>query len=410
MATAATLGLALASTAAVRIFLAEWRMQTVAQADLERAVRLAPGNADAWARLGALRDREGDAAGAAQALAEAVRLNPFQAPAWIDLGLHWELEGDVSRAERCLLQAVRADRSWAVQWALVNFYLRQGRQDQFWSSLRDALQGGRTDLDAAFDLCWRASQEPAEILQKGIPDAPEILRSYFRYLLDRGRKPGPEQVWLRLAPHLNSADLDLGLRYTDQLLEERRVAEAVQVWNGLSERRLLPFPPLDLVRGRPLVNGQFRFPPSGRAFDWRLVASEGIVFDRQSLGLEGSLRIRFSGAHAEEAALLWQWVPVLPDASYRLGFRYRTDSLPPDSGLVWTAWDDTTAGQVELGASSPLEAAEHWSEAQTIIRTRRQTQLIRLVFRYRRSEGTTRATGSVSLAGLRLTPLDEARP
>jgi hypothetical protein len=101
---------------------------------------------------------------------------------------------------------------------------------------------------------------------------------------------------------------------------------------------------------------------------------------------------------------------VLPDSGYRLGFRYSTDSLPPDTGLVWTAWDESAAPRAELATSSPLEAAGTWTDAQATFRTRRQTHLIRLVFRYRRSEGTTRATGSVSLAGLRWAPLEQARP
>jgi hypothetical protein len=184
----------------------------------------------------------------------------------------------------------------------------------------------------------------------------------------------------------------------------------VQAWNRLSARRLLPFPAIDLSSGRVLSNGQFQSAPSGRAFDWRLVSTEGIVFDRESLGLEASLKMRFSGAHPEHTELLWQWVPVLPDSRYRLSFRYRTDALPPDTGLAWTAWDETAPARAELAASPQLKAAETWIESTSLFRTRRQTRLIRVVFSYQRSQGTTRATGSVSLAGIRCTPQQEAPP
>ncbi len=378
-------------------------MGTVLKEDLERSVRLAPGNSEAWARLGALLEREGDAAGASRALEQAVRLNSYNAPAWVDLALHWELEGDASRAERCLLQAVRVDGGVSTHWALVNFYLRQGVDDRFWNVMRATLRGSRTELDSAFELCWRASSDPAEILQKAIPDTPEVLRRYFGYLLGAGRKPALETVWSRLWPHLVPADRDLGLSYADLLIEDRRIAEAVGVWNQLSARRLIPQAP-----GMLVSNGQFLFPPSGRAFDWRLVSSDGVAADLERRGPEGYLKIRFGGVHAETAELFWQWVPVAPERDYRLSFRYRTETLPPDTGLYWVVRDETGSTKAELLTTPPLAAQESWTGSGAAFRTRRETRLVRLAFAYRRSLGTTRSQGAVALGGVEMLPGAEA--
>jgi len=408
-AVAVTVGLGLAAAASVRIFLAERRLGTVLKEDLERSVRLAPGNSEAWARLGALLEREGDAAGAARALDQAVRLNSYNAPAWVDLALHWELEGDAARAERCLLQAVRVDGGVSTHWALVNFYLRQGVDDRFWNVMRATLRGSRTELESAFDLCWRASNDPAEILQKGIPDTPEILRRYFRYVLDTGRKPALEAGWSRLSPHLVPADRELGLRYVDLLIEGRRIAEAMMVWNRLAERRLIPHDAaLDPARGMLVSNGQFLFPPSGQAFDWRLISAEGVAADVQRRDKDGNLRIRLGGAHPETTELLSQWVPVMPEQDYRLSFSYRTETLPPDTGLYWVARDETGSAKTELLATSPLAAQESWTGSRVAFRTRRETRLVRLVFAYRRSLGTTRSRGGVTLASVQLLPGAEA--
>lgn len=403
-AVAVTVGLGLAAAASIRVFLAERRLETVRKEDLERSVRLAPGNSEAWARLGALLEREGDAAGAARALEQALRLNSYNAPAWVDLALHWELEGDAARAERCLLQAVRVDGGVSTHWALVNFYLRQGVDDRFWNVMRATLRGSRTELESAFDLCWRASGDPAEILQKAIPDSPEILRRYFGYVLGAGRKPALEAVWRRLSPHLVPADRDLGLRYADLLLEDRRIAEAVEVWNRLSKSRLIPHAALDPAQGMLVSNGQFLFPPSGQAFDWRLVSADGVAADVERKSKEGNLRIRLGGAHPETAELFWQWVPVMPEQDYRLSFSYRTETLPPDTGLYWVVRDETGSAKTELLATPPLAAQDSWTGSRAAFRTRRETRLVRLVFAYRRSLGTTRSQGAVALGGVQMLP------
>ena len=163
LACAVTFGLGLAAAASVRRYLAERRLETVLRTDVERSVRLAPENSEAWGRLGAILEREGKTAEAVQALEQAVRLNRYNAGAWVDLALHWEIDGDAQRAERCLREAVQVDGGAATSWALANFYLRQGADDRFWNALRAMLTRSRVDLEPAFDLCWRASDDPEEI-------------------------------------------------------------------------------------------------------------------------------------------------------------------------------------------------------------------------------------------------------
>ena len=187
-AAGAVLALGWAGAAAVRLYRSERLLETTLQPDLERAVRLAPANSMAWARLGALLEREGDSAGAVRALEQAVRWNPYNAAALVDLALHWELAGDAARAERALLQAQRVDGGAATHWALVNFYLRQGVDERFWGAMQAALRRSRSNLDPAFALCWRASNDPNEILKKGLPDDPELHRAYFAFLAGRGQK------------------------------------------------------------------------------------------------------------------------------------------------------------------------------------------------------------------------------
>ncbi len=397
-----TLVLGLAAASGIRRYLAEKRLETVVKTDIERSIRLAPDNSEAWARLGAILEREGQANEAVRALEQAVRLNPYNGGALVDLALHWEISGEAQRAERCLLEAVRVQGGAATYWALANFYLRQGVDDRFWNALRTLLGRSRVDLEAAFDLGWRASDDPAEIARKAVPDDPDILRAYFKYLINRKKDQALAAAWERLAPHLNPQDADAALIYAGSLLDARRVSAAAEVWNQLCRRRLLPYTPLDPAHGRLITNGQFEARPIGQGFDWRIPPADGVETVVENPGREGRLRILLSGSHPESADILWQWAPALPNRTYRLTFRHRSESLPDDTGLRWTIWDDTVPIRPALLAEGRLTAQEAWTATQASVRTRPATRLLRIVFSYQRPVGATRALGEMMLAGVAL--------
>ena len=385
------------------MYWAERLAQSATEEDLRKAVALAPGNADAWARLGAVLERRGDSSGAAKALARAVELNPYDAGAWVDLGLHWELEGDVKKAEDCLLKAARMDNTFFPRWSLANFYLRHGAGDPFWTAMREAISRNREDLSAAFELYWRAFDDPREILEKGIPDVPELNRRYFKFLVQTGRMAAIQGVWKRQAGRLEPEDLGPALQYVDQLLANGEAAGAVVVWNRLCEAGLVRHQPVDPARGRSLTNGKFRIPPAGRGFDWKSKEIEGIRADVESSGGRSGLLIRFSGAHPETAELVSQLAPALVHQSYQLQYSYSTSGLPPETGLYWTVED--AESRANLATSQPLAATqENRKEQRETFQTGPKTRLLRVVFAYRRSPGTTRAQGSVLLGDVQISP------
>ena len=386
------------------MYWAERLVQSAVEEDLRKAVALAPNYADAWARLGALLERRGDSGEAAKALERAVELNPYDANAWVDLGLHRELEGDAKKAEECLLKAARNDNTFFPRWVLANFYLRHGAGDPFWTAMREAISRNREDLSAAFELYWRAFDDAREILEKGVPDTPEINRRYFIFLLRAGRTAAIEGVWKRQAGRLAPEDVFPALQYVDQLLANGREAvSAAAVWNRLCEAGLLRYQPLDPNGGRLLTNGKFAIPPSGRGFDWKFREIEGIRFDVVNTGGRSSLLIRFSGAHPEVVELVSQVTLVQAHQSHRLHYSYSTSGLPPDTGLYWTVED--AEARTKLTTSEPLAATEeNWKEQQETFQSGAKTRLLRVVFAYRRSPGTTRAQGSVLLSDVELSP------
>lgn len=402
-AAAATAMLVLAALTSVRLYRADRLIRSGAETDLEKAVSLAPGNAEAWAQLGTVLERRGESGRAAEALVRAVRLNRYDAQAWVDLGLHREVAGDLKSAERCLLEATRVDSTFFPRWALANFYLRQGADDTFWATMRQALSRNYAAPDAAFELYWRATDNPQEILQKGVPDIPELNRKYFGFLVRTRRREPALQAWKRIANNLQPADLDLGLRYAEAALAEFDADGAMRVWNQLCQRGLLPLEPLDPQVGRVLSNGKFLMPPSGRAFDWTLKPPEGISADVRNPTGRAGVWVRFNGAHPETADLLWQLAPVVPDRTYQLEYRYDTSGLPSDTGLRWIVEDPRSHAILVTG--DPLAATdEAWRQGQESFQVPGKTRLVRVLFRYERSPGTTRAQGSVSIADVTVLP------
>jgi tetratricopeptide (TPR) repeat protein len=402
LALAALAGLGMAAFQSAQIYVAEQLVESATEQNLRKAAALAPINSDAWARLGALLEKRGESDEAARALARAVALNHYDAAAWVDLGLHWEVSGDQKQAERCLLEAVRVDNTFYPRWVLANFYLREGDAQQFWTAMRAAISHSRADLKAVFELYWRAFDDPGEILEKGIPDTPEINRRYCSFLLQSGRTAAAAGVWKRLARRLEPADLPLGLAYANALLAGREPEGALHVWNELCSSRLIPYEPLDPAKGRVLTNGTFRIQPTGHLFDWKLTEAEGVSGDVETFSGRPVLAIRLSGAHPETVELLSQLAPVAGGRTYRLVYSYSTSGLPADTGLYWMA-DDAETG-AHCMAARALLAAEDWKEGSTVFHTNPRTRLIRIVFGYRRAPGTTRAPGSVSLANVNVFP------
>jgi len=405
-AAGAVLALAAAAWASVQVYRAESLIEAVTLENLEKAALLVPHNSNAWARLGALRETRGDSLGAVAALDRAVALNRYNAGAWIDLGLHWEMAGDLARAEQRLLEAVRADGTFQPRWALANYYARRQAPEKFWPAIREAIARNRFDAFPAFELCWRVSEDPEEILERAIPDHQEVHRRYFQYLSSSGRIAAAGRVWQRLEGGLERRDLPGAFSYLDSLLAARQTDTALRVWNGLVQKDLIPHGLLLPEQGRVLTNGQFRHQPSGRAFDWGIAKAPGISGDVEVAPGTSQLRLRFDGTHPESTDLLSQQVPVLPRQSYRFGFSYLTSGLPAGTGLSWAVYD--AAGVSPLAAGDPLPASgDQWSRSGLAFRAPPQTRLVRVLLRYRRAIGTTRAEGSLALRDSELSPAEE---
>ncbi|MBI4874384.1 MAG: hypothetical protein HY822_07115 [Acidobacteria bacterium] len=380
-------GLACAAWWSVRLACADLASRANTVESLARAVALDPGNAAYRAWQAELEEHEGR--DPTPALTAAAALNPRDSAVWIRLGLQAELQGDYPRAERHLLEAARVDRLSTPRATLLHYYFRRGDWERFWHWSRPAFEMSYGDRTPLFQLCWRATEDAALILGRAIPPQPEILAQYLRFLLDQGRLDAAAAVAQAVSSKAGPAETPLLLAYCDRLLEQGQAAPALEFWNTLCDRKLLPYPPLDPQNGPLPTNGDFSASPLRQGFDWRVAALPEVSIVR--LDSPPALKFTLSGKQPERCDLLWQYIPLLPRRSYRLRFRYRTAGLAPDSGIRWRLID----------AATPPLASEDWRDAELLFPSR-DARLARLALSVEREPGSTRPEGSLWLAGVKI--------
>jgi hypothetical protein len=287
-------------------------------------------------------------------------LNPLASAPRIRLGLAAEVRGDFSGAQTWLLAAARVDHQFEPRWTLANYYFRRATRDEFWKWMRLALEVSYGDRAPAFDLCWRMSDDPQEILSRAIPDRHEVVAAYLSYLLASRRLAAALPVSLRLAA--NHGDLALLLAACDAFLDARDAASGAACWSA--------------------VRGSFGEIP-GHGFDWRPVEVPGV----SHIALDGNRarRVVLNGRQPESAELLRKILNFRTGARCRLQWEARTQGFGDDSGLEWRI----------SGQRVRLPSDEDWRAGELVFTA--QGEIQDLVLAYQRPIGQPRAEGYVEI-------------
>jgi len=140
---------------------------------LERAVHLAPENADYRHRLGryfAFVDANPQSAlGNYQA---ATRLNPHQARYWFDLAAAYQVVGNSDGQRDALEHALQAEPTAPdVAWEAANFFLISGDTDRALRELRVVIENDSSIAPIALQSCWRVRPDVDALLRDVVPTA-----------------------------------------------------------------------------------------------------------------------------------------------------------------------------------------------------------------------------------------------
>jgi tetratricopeptide (TPR) repeat protein len=359
---------------------------------LARATRLSPDDAALWTKYAAAKPEE-----AARALERAVALNPAAWPAWIRLGSSAEAAGDFGRAEYCYRQAAAANRQFQPAWTLANYFFRSGNRQEFEHWAGRAVRMSYGDPRPLFDLCRRADENSGLVLDAAAGRR-DLLNLYLAYLTGEGRLDAAHETARRLLPVATAAEVSNLVAYCGRVLDTGTAKGALEVWNELCRRRLLPHTALSPETGHSLTNGDFAAPPSSLGFDWRVVPWTGIVVT--PVTDPWCLRITFSGEQPESCQLLTQRIPVVPSRTYRLSYEYRTPGVRPETGLHWRVY--SVPDNAEISAATPQLANDDWGRQEVSFSTGPDCRLARVVLVSEKTAGAAPIEGSLWLRHISL--------
>jgi tetratricopeptide (TPR) repeat protein len=326
---------------------------------------------------------------AGEALRGALSANPRASAAWIELGLMAEHSGDAAEAAQDLAQAAQVDRQYLPAWTLANYSFRRSDAAGFWPAAARAAALAYDDLRPLLELCDRMEPDPGVALARlaHLTRPARLERAYLDLLIGKNRLEAAHDVARLMLARPSPENTKHLTDFTERLIAAGRETAAIEIWNGLET-----FAKVGSPNGVVLTNGDFVTSPSGAGFDWRLTAPPSVVarWNPSTLGFS------FSGSEPEDCALLEQWIP-LAARRYGLSFEYQTTAMPPATGLRWALTPRDGASYQSPGlTSAPTWQERRWSFAPE------QAGLARVRFLYGREPGTTRSDGRIELRHVRL--------
>ncbi|MBZ5619298.1 MAG: hypothetical protein LAQ69_11335 [Acidobacteriia bacterium] len=352
-------------------------------ADRLRAVELSP-DATFYERLADKREELGGVP--LPDLQRAVARDPANAVRLQRLGAGAELAGNFELAEASFLQAAALSRQYQPRYSLAQYYFRRQNADGFWRWSRAAFESAYGDITPLLDLGWRMRPDAEWLSQQALSQRPEVARQQLVFLVRHGQWRGTRKLALDLSKTAQAGDLPALMEYCDQSLSEGAAQTAIEVWDTVCHRGLLPYRPLEPAAGISLTNSGFEHPPLGMGFDWRFVQPSWL----RSVQSNGGMRLTFSGDQPESCLIAWQYVPVVPGAHYRLHFDVRAIDMPSADGLDWMVYGAP-------GKAVAIErSADHWLSFSP------PSEVIRLSLMYQRPVGSPRLSGTIAIAGVQL--------
>jgi tetratricopeptide (TPR) repeat protein len=332
----------------LRAYVASHLAATPTLSNLNKATRLEPSNAEYRELLG--RNLAFLGANLNDAIASyrtAVYLNPYVARYWLDLAGAYQVAGRTTEQEQSVEQAVEADPTTPhVAWEAANFFLVQGDQERALRNFRVVLANDPEAVDSALQLCWRATGDANQILDRALPRRAELYLSFLRLLISEQEVAAAENVWNHLIALNQEFSTKLAFPYFRFLIAKREVTAAQSAWQQLAgvNRSLQPYLP---SRENLVVNGGFEENVLNGGFDWSYESNAyvGLAIDT-SVFFNGtrSLSITFNGHNPVDAGIL-QFVPVKANTNYEFSAEYKTEDIDSASGPrfgIADAYGDTS--------------------------------------------------------------------
>ena len=382
--------------------------------NLERALKLDPGNADFHMRLGSLYEyspADMQVGKAEQNFRRAAHLDSYDPQTWLDLAAALQFQGRVDEAEAC-----RHRVDWlapnlpAYQWPIANFYLLQGNTDEALRHFKVVLAGTSQYDTNVFGLAWKATDDAGEILRELIPDRVSTEFSYLNFLLSQHRLDEAKPVWERILDGHEDFPAKDASPYIDSLIAGHRPGDAYQVWTDLQRKGLIRSSS-SLSGSNVIFDGDFEDEFLNFGFAWRIAPVEGVYAGLDTSNYHSpshSLLVQFSGKDNLDYAHVYQYVKVSPGHAYHLQALMRTEGITTDSGPRLEIYDMYNSAVLDKMTDDLTGTSDAWTTLLMDFVTGPKTEF--LVVRLKRSPSRkidNLISGKVWLDDVQLTPVQK---
>ncbi|MEO8727161.1 MAG: hypothetical protein ABI383_13690 [Acidobacteriaceae bacterium] len=363
---------------AVRDFRGQSWLHSSDPSGLERSAAIEPRNSDVWDALADTELFAGQHAEAARAdLRRAIVLNPHDSRYWLDLSMAERLLGDSAGERQAMASAVAADPTTPdVNWQAATLALADGDTLAALHRFRSVAQFDPDKAVAALDLCWRATEDIALLIENAVPPDGNGYAAMLAVLLQEHRLDAVEPWWdAALEKHI-VIPTEMAVVAANSLLLSHRGAEALHIWHGIAEHD--PAFREYLRRDDNLmVNPGFESELIDTGFDWHFDSADGVRVEIASEARSGkrSLRFEFAAARVADPGVA-QYVPVSPGRIYRVGFYAKTEELLSAGRLHLLVEDADTGAPLYYG--DEIDNSSFWKEHAGVFRTAPHAHLLRI--------------------------------
>jgi len=396
---------------ATQIALANHLIQSQSSERIERGIRLVPGNADAWDRLGRYRQWDlmnPDPSSAIEDYKNAVQREPTSPYYWMDLASAYEDAGNFGDARAAFRHAEGIYPASAdVAWHYGNFLLREGMTEEGISEIGKAVRVDPSLLPQAVSRVWHANHDVNLLVDRILPPT---LESYLAAIdfFDYAQEPQPALlIWRRAVMLGEPIPLKRSFPLIDELIWSDRSEDAEQVW--LEALRAAGKPHERAPDNSVVWDGEFAEPFSDGGLGWRWEPPIGVAIDfdaaRQLSGTR-SVRLDFGGSTNLELNEPLQYVPVQPSRIYRFHGYLRTERISTESGLRFSIVDPHHLSDTNV-LTDNLTGTNGWTEVNAEVQTGPKTHFL-LVRAFRRPSRLfeNKLTGTAWIADVSLIASD----
>ena len=355
----------------------------------DRAIRLAPNDAEAHFARGEVLQSNEDYSSASAEFERAVQLRPRDYFLWLMLGVTRDENQDEEGALRALRQAVALAPSYAPpRWQLGNLLLRMGQYDEAFAEMRRAAIGNPNLWPNVIDLAWGIYDGNVDAVVKVIrPESAEARLSLALFLARHNQPAAALDQFRQTAITANAKNETL----LEELLKARAFNAAYEVWETihglplgtLPDGRVLPLGTLPdgRVSDTRIYDGGFEEPITvGQpGFGWQITPSVANVTmsvdTNEHQSGSRSLRIDFRGNSSPTSPLLTQLVLVKPQTHYRLSFAAQSKAFVSAAAPLITLTDASDPKDAVLSQTPPLRSDTNgWHDFAIEFITNSQTQ------------------------------------